>query len=160
MNRRVSAFYKSRALAEAAAARLSAAGIQDASIFSSDQGRTAESQSGMFDRLASMIAPQGVAGESGFTVSAQVAPERIDAAAIALETGAERVEIAPAPRLAEQVVEISETAEELVLEKQPVVREEIVMRVRSQAEIVDICDTVRRTEAVVERFGPEDEAAQ
>jgi uncharacterized protein (TIGR02271 family) len=110
----------------------------------------------MFDRLATMLAPEGAAREEGFVVSTEVAPDRIDAAAVALEAGAERVEIAPPPQLAEQVVEISESAEELIVEKRAVVHEEIVMRVQAREHVHDIHDTVRRTQVEVERFGPDE----
>ncbi len=154
MARRLSAFYRSRPLAEEAAARLIAAGLGGAQVSISEQGAASGAQPGMFDRLASMLAPEGAAQEKGFVVSTEVPAEQIDAAALALETGAERVEIAPPPQLAEQVVELSETSEELVVEKQAVVREEIVMRVQARDHIQHIHDTVRRTEVEIERFGP------
>jgi stress response protein YsnF len=112
----------------------------------------------MFDRLAKMIAPEVPAGDRGYLVTTQVAPERIDVAARALEAGAERVEIAPPPRLDEHVVELSETVEELVIEKEAVLREEIVMRVQAKEHVQHVHDTVRRTEVEVERFGPGEES--
>ncbi|HEX8442539.1 MAG TPA: DUF2382 domain-containing protein [Allosphingosinicella sp.] len=158
MARRVSAFYRSRALADEAAARLAASGVDAAAISVSEQRDGAEAQAGMFDRLAKMIAPEGAAQDTGYVVSTQVAPERIDSAAMALEVGAERVEIAPPQRLAEHVVELSETAEELVIEKHAVLREEIVMRVQAKEHVQHIHDTLRRTEVEVERFGPSGES--
>ncbi len=158
MARRVAAFYPSRALADEAAVRLMAAGVEASAISISPRGAGAEAQPGMFDRLAKMIAPEGAARDSGYVVSTTVAPERIDAAAIALEAGAERVEIAPPPQLAEHVIELSESAEELVVEKQAVLREEIVMRVQAKEHVQHIHDTVRRTEVEIERFGPGEES--
>jgi hypothetical protein len=158
MARRVSAFYGNRALADEAAARLAATGVDAAGIDLSEHGAPADAEAGMFDRLAKMIAPEGSAGERGYVVSAQAAPELIDAAAMALEVGAERVEIAPPPRLDEHVIELSETAEELVIKKEAVLREEIVMRVQAKDHVQHVHDTVRRTEVEVERFGPDGEA--
>jgi hypothetical protein len=153
--RRVSGLYRSRALAEEAAARLAGAGLKAASISIAEQGGEEEAEAGMFDRLARLLVPEAGAQELGFLVGAAVPTEQIDAAAIALENGAERVEIEPPVRIAEQVVELSETAEELIVEKQPVVREEIVMRVQAREHVEHIHDTVRRTEVEVERFGPD-----
>ena len=158
MARRVAAFYRNRALADEAAGRLAGAGLDAGSIDVSEESAAAEAQPGMFDRLAKMIAPVGGAGDRGYVVSAQVPPERIDAVAKALEAGAERVEIAPPPRLDEHVVELSETAEELVIEKEAVLREEIVMRVQAKDHVQHVHDMVRRTEVEVKRFGPGEES--
>lgn len=152
MPRRVSALFRSRALADAAAGRLAAAGYADASIVSVGQGGANDAQPGMFDRLAKLIAPEGGPRESGFLVSVDADPDAIDAAAVALEQGSERVEITAPPRLTEQVVEVAEIAEQLVVEKQPVLREEIVMRVEAREHVEDVHETVRRTEAEIERF--------
>jgi hypothetical protein len=152
MTRRVSAVYRSRALAQAAAERLTAAKLGGSSLRIAEQEAPAEAQSGMFDRLAQMLSPDGTGLEHGFTVSVEVPSEQVDAAAIALEPGAERVEMVAPPRLTEQVVELSETAEKLILEKQAMVREEIVMRVQTREQVQDIHDVVRRTEVDVERI--------
>ena len=158
MARRVSAFYSSRALAEEAAARLTASASGGAQVSISEQGLPDGAEPGMFDRLAQMIAPEGAARERGYVVAAEVPPDRIDAAAIALEAGAERVEIAPPLQLSEHVVELSETAEELVVEKEAVVREEIVMQVQARERVEEIHETLRRTEVDIERFGPDEVA--
>lgn len=154
MARCVSALYRSRALADEAAARLAAALPTGGMPSVTEQGGAEAAEPGMFDRLATMLVPEG-ARESGFMVAMDVAADWIDAAALALEAGAERVEIAAPPRLADQVIELSESAEELVVEKQPVVREEIVMRVQASTRVEHVRDTVRRTEVDVERFGPD-----
>jgi hypothetical protein len=154
MARRVSALYASRARAEEAAARLTAVVPDGEPAVISEQEPARAEQPGAFDRLATMLVPDGAIQPSGYLVSKDVAPDLIEAAAIALEPDAERVEIAAPPRLSEQAIELSETAEELVVEKRAVVREEIVMRVQVKERVEDVIETVRRTEVDVERFGP------
>jgi hypothetical protein len=158
MSRRVSAFYRTRPLAEEAAGRLAAAGLDCTSVSIQEQGAASGKQPGVFDRLAQIIAPEGAEPDSGFLVGIEVEREQIDAAALALETGAERVEISPGQQLAEGVLEFSETAEELTIMKQPVVREEVVMRVEAREIVQEIDETVRRTEVDIERFGPDGSA--
>ena len=157
--RRVAALYRSRSLAEEAAERLAGAGFDRSAILIAEEAPPPGAEPGVFDRLAKLLVPEGAAGERGFVVSVEAELDRIDRAATALEASADRVEIAPPPRLAEQVVEMTETAEELLIEKQPVVVEEIVMRVQAREHVEHVHDTVRRTEVEVERFGP-DEAGQ
>jgi hypothetical protein len=154
--RRVSGLYRSRAQAGEAAARLVAAGFAPAEIEIAEEAPPPGAEPGVFDRLARLIGSEKGA-ETGSVVSLDVPTGRVDVAAIALEAGADRVEISPPPRLAEQVVELSETAEELVIEKQPVLVEEIVMRVQARERVEDVHETVRRTEVEVERFGPDGE---
>jgi stress response protein YsnF len=61
-----------------------------------------------------------------------------------------------APReIGEQTFIFRETAEQLVVEKEIVVREEIVMRRTAEEHVEVVHDTVRRTEVEVERFGPD-----
>lgn len=157
MARRVAALFRSRALADEAAARLAAALPGNAAASIAQQGPTPEDKPGMFDRLATMLAPEDIAGRSGYLVAIEVAPEQIDAAALALEPGAERVEIAAPPRLSDQVIELSETAEQLVVEKQSVLREEIIMRVQATERTEHVDAVLRRTKVEVERFGPDAE---
>jgi stress response protein YsnF len=77
-------------------------------------------------------------------VGVQVAPEQVDTVARALEAGAERIEMSTPPRFGEDVVvELSETAEQLIVEKETVLREEIVMRVQAKERVEEIYDTVR-----------------
>jgi hypothetical protein len=154
--RRVSGVYRSRAQAEEAAARLAAAGFQPGAIVVADEAPPAGAQPGVFDRLARLLAPEG-GGETGSVVSLDVALEQVDVAARALEAGADRVEMSAPPRIGEQVIELSETAEELIVEKQPVLVEEIVMRVQARERVEDVHDTLRFTEVEVERFGPDGE---
>lgn len=153
MARRVSALYASRALADEAAVRIASAFPGHTPELFEQRGDTA-AELGVFDRLATLLTPDG-ARANGFIVAMEVAADRMDAAAMALEAGAERVEISAPPRLADQVIELSEGAEELVVEKQSVVREEIVMRVQASTRVQEVSDTVRRTEVDVERFGPD-----
>jgi hypothetical protein len=157
--RRVSALYRNRALAEAAAARLAGAGIAPDAISLAQQELEPEAQAGMFDRLAKLIAPDAGSEDRGFVVAVEAPLDRIDAAAAALEAGADRVEMAAPAGFSEQVVEVSETAERLFIQKESFVREEIVMRVQTRERVEVIEDTVRRVEAEIERFGPDSESA-
>ena len=152
ITRRVAGLYRSRALAEAAAARLTAASFESIEI--AEENPPAGSEPGVFDRLARLLAPEGTGAERGFTVGLSAPLERVDAAAVALEQDADRVEIAAPPRIAEQVVELTETAEQLIVETEPVLVEEIVMRVQAREHVEQIHDSARRTEVEVERFGP------
>jgi hypothetical protein len=153
--RRVAGFYRGRALAEEAAARLAGAGFARDTIQIAEEAPPAGAEPGVFDRLARLLAPEGQSVERGLVVAVSAPLEQVDAAAIALEAGADRVEIAPPPRIAEHVIELSETAEELIVRTEPVLVEEIVMRVQAREHIEEIQDTVRRTEVEVERFGPD-----
>lgn len=154
MARRVSALYRSRALAEEAAARLAQVVPSGERPAVSEHGLDDGAQPGMFDRLATMLVPDGSQAKAGYVVSLEVQPEQIDAAALALEDGAERVEVSAPARFSGNVVELSETAEELVVEKRAVLREEIILRVQATEQVHDIHETVRRTEVDIERFGP------
>jgi stress response protein YsnF len=51
--------------------------------------------------------------------------------------------------------EFVETAEELAIEKQLVVREEIVLTSRVHEHVEDVTETVRRTEVEIERTDPD-----
>ncbi len=153
--RRVAGLYRSRALADEAAARLAAAGFAPDAVRIAEEAPPPGAEAGVFDRLARLLAPEGAPAERGVVVALDAPLERVDAAAIALEAGADRVEIAPPPRIGEHLVELTETAEELIVETEAVLVEEIVMRVQAREHVQHIHDTVRRTEIEVERFGPE-----
>ena len=150
MARRVSAFYRNRALAEEAATRLTEMGRDELRPTVSRHDPPEIDEPGMFDRLAKMLARDVEARESGYVVDVEVASEQIDTVALALEAGAERVEMSTPPRFGEQVIQLSETAEQLVVEKETVLREEIVMRVQATERVQEVHDTVRRTEVEVD----------
>ncbi len=150
--RRLTGLYRSRALADEAAQRLAAAGLGPAEVA---QEALAESQAGVFDKLARLLAADSQAAARGFVVQLSAPLGRVEEAAIALEPGADRVEVSAPPQIAEQVIELSETAERLVVDTEPVLVEEIVMHVQARERTQDVHDTLRRTEVEVERFGPD-----
>ena len=148
MPRSVTALYNSRAEAEAVRARLIAIGVDPAGIRTIDEANGAEP--GVFDRLARLIVPEG---QSPVRLTAGVEPDQLELAARIAE-GAEAGEDAPR-EIGEQTFIFRETAEQLVVEKEIVVREEIVMRRTAEEHVEVVHDTVRRTEVEVERFGPD-----
>lgn len=148
MPRSVTDLYNSHAEAEAVRARLIAIGLDPAGIRTMGESNGAEP--GVFDTLAPLIVP---GGQSPVRLTAEVEPDQLEQAARIVE-GAEAGEDAPR-EIGEQTFIFRETAEQLVVEKEIVVREEIVMRRTAEEHVEVVHDTVRRTEVEVERFGPD-----
>ena len=69
-------------------------------------------------------------------------------------------EIAAGGFFTERVIEVAETREEAVVEKQVVVREEVVLRRNSAEHVETVRDSVRRTEVEVEEYPAPADGAQ
>lgn len=150
MPRRITATYSSRDQAETVRGRLDRIGVDPARITISDE-RAGPNGGGIFDKLAELIAPTAVS-QPRWLLSAEVEPDQIDAATWAIEAGERWVE--PEGRLEPRTFIFRETGEKLVIEKEAIVREEVVLARSADVHVEEIHDVVRRTEADVERFGP------
>lgn len=144
MQRTLTARYETRELAEAARQELIAIGMDAANVTVDDPLE----KPGMFDHLAKALAPDRAADTSGgsYRLRAQVPAERARQAALVLGK--------PAPDAGprEQVFEFPETREELMAEKRPYVREEVVLRREEREDVADIHDTLRHTEVEIEEI--------
>lgn len=139
--------------AEAAKARLIAAGVDPGAIEIAQEQAPEESTAGMFDQLTSFLAPRHAAAASPFVLTAQVPPELLEAATHAVDIQ----EFRPLPasnQLRESMIELVEKAEELVIEKELFVREELVLKRMAVEHVQEVTEVVRRTEAHVERIEP------
>jgi hypothetical protein len=152
MPRSVTAVYASRVEAEAVRARLTTLGLDPAAIrIEPDRGEGGEP--GIFDHLTKLLAPEAPA--SRFRLTAEVDEELAQEAGGIVEAGAPGGRFAPPREITEQTFIFRETAERLVVDKELAVREELVMRRSADEHVEVIHDSVRRTEAEVERFGPD-----
>jgi hypothetical protein len=126
-------------------------------MMSNDVRRTG-TEKGVFDHLAEYLLQQPVAS------SESPSPEPRTAEPRAAPVEAEVPPPAPPamagePDLKSQELIFAETAERLVVEKEVVIREEVVLSKLVDEHVERIEDRVRRTEVEVERISPE-EAAQ
>lgn len=159
MPRSVTALYRSRAEAESSRARLTAIGIDPAGITIEDEdaGSDAPQGGGIFDRLAAQLVP-GTAAPGRFRLSAEVEPEQLDAAAEMLEQDRKQQAGAGAQAGEDPFVErtyvFREVSEEMVVEKQLVFSEEVVLRKDVESHVEEIHETVRRTEVEIEELPP------
>nr|WP_295370856.1 DUF2382 domain-containing protein [uncultured Sphingosinicella sp.] len=150
MSRSVTAVYKSRAEAEAVAARLTSMGVDPSSIGIAGE-RPGQAQPGVFDHLAKLIMPE--TAPTSFRVSAEVEDDQFDEAGRILSAGAPGGRFAPPREITEQTFIFRETAERLVVDKELAVHEELVMRRTADEHVEVVRDSVRRTEFEIERFG-------
>jgi len=158
MQRSVFALLATRPEAEAAAERLAPIGIERGSISIAGQNAVAADggEAGFFDHLVEFLLPDGTPGgarRGGFLLTAEVEPDQVDRAAGLLESDAIPAGESGAD-IREQIFEFRETAEELVVDKDAVVREEIVLRKEVEERVEDIEGTVRHTEVEVEELKP------
>ena len=161
MPRSVTALFATEAEAETGADRLSGIGIPRSKVTIVDQSEeAAEAQKpGFFDHLTDLLLSEDTqtssnASRTGFLLTAEVDADQVDRAASLLETGAIMSGGAGA-ELREQVFEFSETVEELVIGKEAIVREEVVLKKEVEERIEHVEGTVRHTEVEIERIPPE-----
>ncbi len=154
MPQQVTATFGTRHEAEEARARLIAGGVDAGAIRIEDPAPSRHSPgAGLFDSLTDFLAPGKGERPGGYVLTASVLPQQLDAATRALDP--DRPSAPPAAGgLREHVVELVETAEELVIDKQLFVREEVVLRKAVTEHVQGISYVLRRTEAEVERIGP------
>lgn len=155
-SREITALYRSRAEADAAARQLALVGLDPASVrIEADAAHVGTSSSpGLFDKLAGLLLPD----QTPVRLSADVPAHLMDQAGAALHLGSnaafEPGSFEPRSFL------FRETAERLLVEKEVVIREELVVTRQGDTRVRRIDDAVRRTEVEVERFDPEGIHAQ
>jgi len=154
MPQQVTASFGTRQEAEAAQARLVAAGVEPQRIRIEDPAAKEEAPAtGLFDALTDFLAPGKAERPGGYLLTADVLPQQLEAATRALlPDGA--APATPSRELRDQVVEFVETEEELVIAKELFVYEEVVLRKHVEQRVQDITYVVRRMDADVERIGP------
>lgn len=150
MTRRLSHTYDHRQAAERVRERLVTIGADPDAVTVTDE-RAATGGPGLFDKLAELIAP-AAAGRPRWLLTAEIAPELFETAQSALDAGQRWT--APEGRLEARTYVFRETRERLVIEKEPVVREEVVLTPRTEHRTEQVHDTVRRMDADVERLEP------
>ncbi len=154
----ITATFATRDEAEAARARLIAGGVDPAGIDLAEQGHEA-SGGGLFDQLTEHLAPGRLSRPDAYLLTAEVSSGELDAATRAIEppaSGQEPPAASPGSlSIEDRFYEFIETAEELAIEKQLVVREEIVLTNRAHEHVEQVIDTVRRTEVEIERIEPD-----
>lgn len=150
MQRMVTGRYESREAAQSARDALIAIGVPADKVTI----REPVKEAGMFDRLASMLAPRHAGDTEGgsYQLAAQVPQERADQARLVLGSAATCE--APVAGLREQIFEFRETREELSVEKQPIAAEEVVVRKGRHEQVADIEGKVRHTEVEIEDLAP------
>jgi hypothetical protein len=146
----LSATYDERHDAERVRERLVTIGVDQGAINLTDE-RTATGGPGIFDRLAELLAP-AAAAKPRWLLSAEVTPDLAERARSALQGGSTWSE--PEGRIEERTYVFRETRERLVVEKQAIVREELVLAPRTEERVEQIHDTVRRMDADVDRLEP------
>lgn len=149
MTRQINATYENRQDAERVRERLASLGVDPARIRIEDDRVAADPKNGgIFDTLAQLIAPVAAA-KPRWQLSAEVEPDRLKAATGALNAGPSWAE--PEGRIEPRSFVFRETRERLVIEKQSVVREEVILARDADVHVEEIRDTVRRVEVDVER---------
>jgi len=150
MHRTVTARYDSREAADEAGEALRAIGVPADGISIREPVR----QPGMFDHLARMLAPAQAADpkDGAYHLSAEVPQERVAQAMLIL--GGASTSGAGATGPSDQIFEFPETREELRVEKQPFVREEVVLRKEIVERVAEVHGTLRHTEVEVEEIAP------
>ncbi|HEX8256117.1 MAG TPA: DUF2382 domain-containing protein [Allosphingosinicella sp.] len=156
MIRSVNAQFESRAEAEAAAARLERSHLapEDLRIDVLNSAVPAGAEPGLFDRFADWLLPrQG--RPRRFRVSANVdEPQADEAIRILHEEPVQPIILTGGGGFGGGVVEMAETAEEIVVTKQAVVREEVVLTREATECAETVHDTLRHTEVEVKRIAP------
>ena len=158
MSRTVSALFSTQAEAQAAADRLAGIGIDLSKIRIADQSQPDEGaeKPGFFDQLSDLLLSDKAAtkarAQSGFLLTAEVGADQVARAASLIETGSIS---ASRGELREQVFEFRETAEELVIGTEPVVREQLILQKRVRERVEQVEGTVRHTEFEIEEIPPE-----
>lgn len=157
MTPKITAMFESRGEAEAARGRLIAAGVDPAGIAVAEQIQEAL-RDGLFDRLTEHLAPSRVRTGDAYLLTAEVSAGQLDAATRAIDLTASGqdppVSSPGSARIEDRTYEFVETAEEVAIEKQLVVREEIVLAKEAHEHVEDVVDTVRRTEVEIEQIEP------
>jgi hypothetical protein len=139
MTRHLSHVFQERREAERVRDRLITIGVDPDAVSVAD------------DRLAELIAPTA-ASRPRWLLSAEVEPELAARAESALHGGPSWSE--PEGRIEERTYVFRETRERLVVEKEQVVREEVVLVPRATERVEEIRDRVRVMDADVERVEP------
>ena len=126
----------------------------------SNDVRRSGSEKGVFDHLAEYLLQQKLpeAEASSAAIGADEAPAapiRDQAPPLAPSQASLPAPAAGEPEMRSQELVFAETAEQLVVEKEVVVREEVVLSKLVQDRVETIDDKVKRTEVEVERISPE-----
>ena len=160
MTRDLTHVYESRSEAEAARRRLEAVGVPQQAISIQDQAQAAHAAPEEGEETASYTLPEEPERLSAFMLRARVSDEQAEAVSAILEGRPAMNEPSAAadapPALNEQTFEFTETAEELVVEKELFIREEVVLTKRAENKVQQIDDSVRRREVEVERIAPQE----
>lgn len=148
MQRIITGRYESREAAESARSALISIGVPADKVTI----REPVQEAGIFDRLASMLAPRHAGDTEGGTyqLAAEVPPQRADQARLVLGQAATCE--AAAPGLREQIFDFPEMREELRVEKQLVAAEEVVVRKERHEQVAEIEGTLRHTEVEVDQI--------
>jgi hypothetical protein len=150
MSGRVTATFEDRRQAERVRERLITIGVDPADVRLQDE-RAATGGPGVFDKLAELLAPT-VAAKPRWLLEADVEPDLLDTARSALQGGEHWV--ASEGRLEPRTYVFRETGERLIVEKETIVREEVVLAPRIETRTEQFHDTVRTMDAEVERLEP------
>jgi hypothetical protein len=150
MTRHLSHVFPERREAERVRDRLITIGVDPDAVSVADE-RSATGGPGVFDRLAELIAPTA-ASRPRWLLSAKVEPDLAERAQSALHGGPIWSE--PEGRIEERTYLFRETRERLVVEKEQIVREEVVLVPRATERVEEIRDRVRVMDADVERVEP------
>ena len=155
--------YVSRSEADRARSGLESIGVPGDAISIGEADGEEAAGIGLFDRLAHFLLPDRAALPGGYKLRAEVTADQLDAAirvAKGLPAGdAVLVTQAAGPGLAERVYEFSETAEEILVEKEAFVREEVVVEKLVETHSEQVEGVVRRTEVEVDRLGADEAEA-
>jgi hypothetical protein len=159
MSHHVTASFGTRQEAEAARARLEAAGVAPSRIEIGESKLELETGgAGMFDKLADLLAPGQSEKPGGFLLNAEVSPELLEAATRALRPEITTPLPSPTSMLRPHTLELVLRGEELVVTKEQVVREEVVLKKKVDRRIEEVIGSDRRTEVEIERLSaPEDQ---
>ena len=137
-----------------------AAGEADPTLVQAQVSGGASGEKGFFDHVAEYLRPGLAVEPAGSSTGRDESEDAVEPAAQAAAVA----EVPPAPlpdapgAIAEQSFVFTETAEELVVEKEFFVREEVVIRKLVENHVHEVDERVRRTEVEVERLGPQEAA--